>query len=80
MCSFVLNALAVYEDAPEVWSLLGFIGFLVIGCVITTCSCFVWVMIVTTEGFKRVNCLYFVIFKEGICEVEVITVRTGPGT
>ena len=31
VCSFILNALAVYEDAPEVWSLLLFIGFLVIG-------------------------------------------------
>ena len=41
VCSFILNALAVYEDAPEVWSLLLFIGVLVIGCVITTFSCFI---------------------------------------
>ena len=37
-------------------------------------------MIVTIEGFKRVSGLDFVIFEEGICEVEVITIRAGPGT
>ena len=37
-------------------------------------------MIVAIEGVKMVSGLDFVIFEEGICEVEVITVRASPRT
>ena len=67
--------MAVYEDASEVLSLLLFIGFLIVGCVVT--NCFIGVMIVAIEGVKRLG-LDFVIFKEGIVEVEVVAVRANP--
>ena len=45
--------MAVYEDASEVLSLLLFIGFLIVGCVVT--NCFIGVMIVAIEGVKRLG-------------------------
>ena len=37
-------------------------------------------MIVAIEGVKRNSSLDFVIFEDGICEVEVIAVRASPRT
>ena len=37
-------------------------------------------LIVAIQGVKRVSDLDLVIFEEGICEVEVITVRASPRT
>ena len=55
------NALAVYEDGPEVWSLLLFIGFLVIDCIVI--SCFVQVVVVASVDRPAVffyGNLYFI--------------------